>query len=142
MVITRARTSLFKKRDTLPTIPVCLTLLVARIPKKVFVLKSIRPVLPAIRVVLVIPLQVRYRSVQTCLPFYFVDTCECSCAHTHARLLDFCTGMGGQCSEIDYFPNATVAEYGLIELDDNVVTKIMTEIYVRGPVAATINAGK
>ena len=48
--------------------------------------------------------------------------------------------MGGKCSEIDYFPNATVAEYGLIELDDNVVTKIMTEIYVRGPVAATINA--
>ena len=48
-------------------------------------------------------------------------------------------GMGGKCSEIDYFPNATVAEYGLIELDENVVNKIKTELFVRGPVAATIN---
>ena len=47
--------------------------------------------------------------------------------------------MGGKCSEIDYFPNATVAEYGLIELDENVVNKIKTELFVRGPVAATIN---
>jgi cathepsin X len=52
--------------------------------------------------------------------------------------------MGGKCSEIDYFPNATVAEYGLIEYDadDKEATchKIMAEIYARGPVAATINA--
>jgi len=48
--------------------------------------------------------------------------------------------MGGACTEIDYFPNATVAEYGLIDFDENVVQNIMTEIYVRGPVAATINA--
>lgn len=48
--------------------------------------------------------------------------------------------MGGACSEIDYFPNATVAEYGSIEFDERVVSKIMTEIFVRGPVAATINA--
>ena len=53
--------------------------------------------------------------------------------------------MGGKCAEIDYFPNATVAEYGLIDYDededgDKVVQRIMTEIYVRGPVAATINA--
>lgn len=48
--------------------------------------------------------------------------------------------MGGACSEIHYFPNATVAEYGIIEYDDNVVKNIMMEIFVRGPVAATINA--
>ena len=36
--------------------------------------------------------------------------------------------MGGQCSEIDIFPNATVAEYGIIDLDENVVEKIMTEM--------------
>jgi cathepsin X len=48
--------------------------------------------------------------------------------------------MGGACSEIDYFPNATVAEYGLIDFDEDVVESIMTEIFVRGPVAATINA--
>jgi cathepsin X len=53
--------------------------------------------------------------------------------------------MGGACTEIDYFPNATVAEYGLIDYDkedkDGTVHKIMSEIYARGPVAATINAG-
>ena len=52
--------------------------------------------------------------------------------------------MGGKCAEIDYFPNATVAEYGLIDYDESdpqkTVHKIMSEIYVRGPVAATINA--
>ena len=47
--------------------------------------------------------------------------------------------MGGKCTEIDYFPNATVAEYGMIEPDENVVNKIKTELFVRGPVAATIN---
>lgn len=36
--------------------------------------------------------------------------------------------------------NATVAEYGQIDFDENVVETIMTEIFVRGPVAATINA--
>jgi cathepsin X len=50
------------------------------------------------------------------------------------------SGMGGACAEIEYFPNATVAEYGMIEDDDDAVAKIMSEIYVRGPVAATINA--
>jgi cathepsin X len=43
--------------------------------------------------------------------------------------------MGGACTEIDYFPNATVAEYGLIDYpNDHVVEHIKTEIYVRGPV--------
>ena len=40
--------------------------------------------------------------------------------------------------------NATVAEYGLIDYDaddkEGTVHKIMSEIYSRGPVAATINA--
>jgi len=49
-----------------------------------------------------------------------------------SRTCDTFAGMGGACSEIDYFPNATIAEYGLIEMDDNVVTNIMTEIFVRG----------
>lgn len=47
-------------------------------------------------------------------------------------------GMGGKCTEIDMFPNATVAEYGSI--DDGDIHKIMAEIYARGPVAAVINA--
>ena len=45
--------------------------------------------------------------------------------------------MGGKCTAIDYFPNATVAEYGIVNQD---VDEIMMEIYTRGPVAATINA--
>ena len=67
-----------------------------------------------------------------------VDT-TCS-ATTTCKTCDTFAGMGGACTEIDYFPNATVAEYGILELDDSIVEKIMTEIFVRGPVAATINA--
>ena len=56
----------------------------------------------------------------------------------------FC--RGGQCVEIDVFPNATVAEYGLIATEDDndpdydLVKAIKSEIFARGPVAATINA--
>lgn len=46
-------------------------------------------------------------------------------------------GMGGSCSAIDQFPNATIAEYGTISMD---VDKIKAEILARGPVAAGINA--
>ncbi len=46
--------------------------------------------------------------------------------------------MGGKCTNINYFPNATVAEYGVIESKD--IHEIMSEIYSRGPVAATVNA--
>lgn len=67
-----------------------------------------------------------------------VDT-KCSAANT-CKTCDTFAGMGGACTEIDYFPNATVAEYGILEMDDAIVEKIMTEIFVRGPVAATINA--
>ena len=56
------------------------------------------------------------------------------------RTCDTFGSLGGGCSEIDIFPNATVAEFGLIEYDDDVVNKIMIEIFVRGPVAATVNA--
>jgi cathepsin X len=67
-----------------------------------------------------------------------IDT-TCSAINT-CRTCDTFGGMGGACSEIDYFPNATVLEYGLIKKDKNVVQNIQTEIFVRGPVAATINA--
>ena len=39
--------------------------------------------------------------------------------------------------KITYFPNATIAEYGVIHND---VDAIKAEIYARGPVAADINA--
>jgi len=49
---------------------------------------------------------------------------------------------GGSCQALDYFPNATIAEYGeILERDnDERVKKIKMEIHARGPVAATINA--
>ena len=48
----------------------------------------------------------------------------------------------GWCGEIDHFPNATISEYGTYKngRDENVVDKIMTEIYQRGPVSAALNA--
>jgi len=42
-----------------------------------------------------------------------------------------------KCVEIDFYPNATVAEYGSISYD---ASATMVEIYARGPVAACINA--
>ena len=59
---------------------------------------------------------------------------------------DTFAGMGGKCVEIDVFPNATVAEYGMVPTEDatdpnyDVVKAIQSEILVRGPVAATNNA--
>lgn len=64
-----------------------------------------------------------------------VDT-TCSAANT-CRTCDTFAGMGGACTEIDYFPNATVAEYGMTPNDPDA---IMAEIFARGPVAATVNA--
>jgi hypothetical protein len=64
--------------------------------------------------------------------------------HCNTISTDTFGGMGGKCSEINYFPNATVAEYGLIDYEEDdiegICHKIMTDIYVRGPFAATINA--
>ena len=50
------------------------------------------------------------------------------------------------CREIDYFPNATVAEYGVLghnhepdSSSETIVRKIKAEIFARGPVAASVN---
>jgi cathepsin X len=94
--------------------------------------------------------QVGYVPYDTCMSYLacseestegFCPQLDTSCTPDNTcRTCDTFAGMGGACSRIDYFPNATVAEYGLIDLDDFVVHKIQTELYVRGPVAATINA--
>jgi cathepsin X len=88
-----------------------------------------------------------YVPFDTCMPYIAcsAESTEGFCPHVDTtckkdnicRTCDTFGGMGGKCVEIDYFPNATVAEYGMIEYDTD---KIMTEIYTRGPVAATINA--
>jgi len=82
----------------------------------------------------------------TCLPYLACseDSDEGFCQHVDTtcskmntcRTCDTFREKGGTCAEIDVFPNATVAEYGEINYD---VHAIMSEIYHRGPVAATIN---
>jgi cathepsin X len=47
---------------------------------------------------------------------------------------------GGSCSAIHKFPNATVAEYGNYG-EDSSISSIMAEIFIRGPVKASVNAG-
>jgi cathepsin X len=48
-----------------------------------------------------------------------------------------CTNQS--CAPIKQYPNATIAEYG--SYNDADVWKIMAEIYARGPVKASVNAG-
>jgi cathepsin X len=88
-----------------------------------------------------------YVPFDTCQPYLACsdESTEGFCQHVDTtckkdnicRTCDTFGGMGGKCTEIDYFPNATVAEYGILDQD---VDMIMAEIYTRGPVAATINA--
>jgi len=62
----------------------------------------------------------------TCMPYIACseDSDEGFCAHVDTtckkdnicRTCDTFGGMGGKCTEIDFFPNATVAEYGLLEM--------------------------
>lgn len=74
-----------------------------------------------------------YVSVKGCHP-------ETTCL-TCSRGEDGCTAVGR-------FPNATVAEYGSYTIDDdhdenegNLTFPIMAEIFLRGPVKASVNAG-
>ena len=82
----------------------------------------------------------------TCQPYLACssESTEGFCEHVDTtckkanicRTCDTFSAKGGKCTEIDFFPNATIAEYGQVEGVD----QIMKEIYTRGPVAATINA--
>jgi cathepsin X len=75
----------------------------------------------------------------TCQPYLACssESTEGFCSHVDTtckkenicRTCDTFGGLGGKCTEIDYFPNATVAEYGMIDQD---AEKIMGEIYARG----------
>ena len=70
----------------------------------------------------------------TCTPSNICKTCT-------MKLTPSIHPFGEVCSEIDQFPNATIAEYGVIRIDDPVqATKaIQAEIFARGPVAAAVN---
>ena len=76
-----------------------------------------------------------------------VDT-TCNAVNTCRTCSGF-SDSGGECVELNYFPNATVAEYGEVGGDSifdmfadpkEKAHKIKAEIYARGPVATTINA--
>jgi len=81
----------------------------------------------------------------TCMPYLACssDLQNGICEHvdTSCSKLNTCrTCSRIQCQEIDTFPNATVAEYGAIKRGaDAVVDAIKAEVFVRGPVAASIN---
>lgn len=64
------------------------------------------------------------KDAYTCEPINMCRTCSTFKAY------------GGFCSQLDYFPNATVAEYGRVSGEADV----MKEIFRRGPVAAEVNA--
>jgi len=65
-----------------------------------------------------------------------VDT-SCTASNT-CKTCDTFGGMGGACTEIDFFPNATIAEYGtysILSAPESIVDQLKAEIYARGPVA-------
>lgn len=66
----------------------------------------------------------------------YVNT-TCSAMNTCKTCNTF-SEKGGKCTEIDVFPNATIAEYGMYDLfSQDRVHKIMAEIYARGPGASS-----
>lgn len=70
-----------------------------------------------------------------------VDT-TCSEINT-CKTCDTFAGMGGQCTEIDFYPNSTISEYGtysFLTSPKNIAHKVKAEIYARGPVATGVNA--
>ena len=59
----------------------------------------------------------------------------CSAMNT-CRTCSTFADMGGFCSALDVFPNASIAEYGIVSGEE----AIMAEVYARGPVAAGVDA--
>jgi len=96
----------------------------------------------------------------TCMPYIACssDSNDGFCPHvdTTCSALNTCrtcstfTENGGTCVALDYYPNATVAEYGVVggtnafqklfETNEHRASMIRAEIHARGPVAATVNA--
>jgi cathepsin X len=68
----------------------------------------------------------------TCTPFNICRTCS-------IKIVPSLHPISNVCNEIDVFPNATVAEFGVIVQSDDSVHQIKAELFARGPVAAAIN---
>ena len=81
-----------------------------------------------------------YVPYDTCQPYIAcsAESNEGFCKHVDTTCSTFntcrtCIHGSDICTSIDFFPNATVAEYGIIEHD---VEAIRAEIFARGPVSA------
>lgn len=87
-----------------------------------------------------------YIPYDTCQPYiacsYDSDEGFCSQVDTTCSKENICktcdtfSSKGGDCVALDYFPNATISEYGIVRGADN----MKLEIYNRGPIACGINA--
>jgi cathepsin X len=89
-----------------------------------------------------------YVPYDTCLPYIACSEQSTNgyCPHvdTTCSPLNICRTCtnpqkGGSCTAIHQFPNATVAEYG--NYNEQELFAIMAEIFLRGPVKASVNAG-
>jgi len=86
----------------------------------------------------------------TCQPYLACssESKEGICAHVdstcHAenicRTCSTFSENGGFCSEIEHFPNVSIAEYGTVSPYGNPADKMKAEIYARGPIACALNA--
>eukprot|EP00472_Partenskyella_glossopodia_P007168 CAMPEP_0197524978 /NCGR_PEP_ID=MMETSP1318-20131121/10538_1 /TAXON_ID=552666 /ORGANISM="Partenskyella glossopodia, Strain RCC365" /LENGTH=333 /DNA_ID=CAMNT_0043078105 /DNA_START=66 /DNA_END=1067 /DNA_ORIENTATION=+ len=82
----------------------------------------------------------------TCNPYLACsdDSKEGMCGHvdTECKAENICKtcstfmSHGGVCNPIEYYPNASIAEYGTVAGED----KMMAEIFTRGPIACGIDA--
>ena len=74
---------------------------------------------------------------------YLNTTCspQNTCKTCSMKIVPSLHPFGQVCREIDFFPNATIAEYGVIRHNSssNNIHQIKSEIFARGPVAAEVN---
>ncbi|GKY97623.1 hypothetical protein MPSEU_000720700 [Mayamaea pseudoterrestris] len=81
----------------------------------------------------------------TCQPYIACSTNSeegfCANVDTSCAPMNICRTCwpGQQCMAVTSFPNATVSEYGVYQ-DSNDLFSILAEIYVRGPVKASVDA--
>ncbi|KAL7527675.1 hypothetical protein ACHAXR_002074, partial [Thalassiosira sp. AJA248-18] len=98
-------------------------------------------------------MDVGYIPYDTCQPYIACssDSNEGFCEHvdTTCNAMNTCrtcstfTANGGECMALDIFPNATVAEYALMEYEHDDAKRVMNikkEIKARGPVSASVQS--
>ena len=67
----------------------------------------------------------------------FCENVDTTCSKENiCRTCDTFSSKGGKCSAVEYFPNASISEFGVVRGSDN----MKLEIYNRGPIACGINA--